>query len=142
MADFDSEMRKVQKSMLRYAEELATNKGIVLDYTDKSIKHLDVLLEGVADEFKQAGVSGVEQFVSDDAAQGISESVGSYIVECFERNHERGVWVRDGKDGDQSQAIGYKTPKGYVVFPFDWVMKKIMHPKKHAILAAYKEWML
>jgi hypothetical protein len=137
---FDSEMRKIQKQMLSYAEELARNKGKKLDYTDKSIRQLDVLLESIAEEFREAGISKAQQFMSEDSSQGIAESIGSYIVECIEKNHEPGEWVE--ADEQSGQTISYKTSKGVTIFPFDWVIKKMIDPKGYSVSDTYKEWVL
>lgn len=141
MSSFDKKMHSTQKSMLKYAEELAANDGTTLDYSNKSIQKLDKLLGKIAKELREAGISRVEQFETDESAQGIAEIAGCYIVECIERNQQIGTWLEyDPQTGDKVYC--FKTGQGAVIYPLDWVMKKLIDPRGYSLIATYKQWVL
>lgn len=134
--DYNALMRKNQKKMLKYAEEIGRNHGITLDYDDASIDYVDQILVYIAKECREEGFITPEQIEQNDGALGIAEIFGRYIVECIERNYIKGKWFAD----PNSPWPGYVIDDVRAIFPLDWVLKKLADPEGYSINTPYDEW--
>jgi len=134
--DFNKFAHKLQKTMLPHAEELGKGNGVTLDYSDASIKDLDKICLNVVAELHAMGIHSPIDIEKDDGVQGIAHSLGFYIVECLERGHYKGTWTDiDPVSKENVWCIVFRN--GYVIYPFDWVIKRILDPKGYSLGTAY-----
>src|SRR5262249_41672012 len=99
--NFNRVMHEAQEAMLPHVQQIAEHNGVELDYTNGSIRNLDLIIPRVAEELHQIGVRSADEIELNESARGISESLGCYIVECIERNYGEGVWLdKNPETGD------------------------------------------
>lgn len=134
--DFNDKMHETQRNMLALAQEIAQNNNASLDYSDGSIEELDKFLPLITKEFKEVGVKSADDFLDSEEAQGIAETLGCYIVECIERNHTRGTWV---EDPDGRPWPGFTAGGDEIIYPLDWVMKKLINPDEYFLKNVYND---
>lgn len=134
--DFNKFAHGLQKTMLKYAENLGENNKVVLDYSDGSIKELDKVFPKIVAEFHDAGIRDPTDLEKDEGVQGIAHSLGFYMVECLERNHQKGTWMdTDPVSKEGVWCVVFNN--GLVIYPFDWVIKKFIDPKGYSVNVTY-----
>lgn len=134
--DFNESMHKTQKRMLSYAHRIAVNNQLRLDFTNDSVEIVEKILTKIAEEIRNESIAPKE-IHKNEAAMGISEIFGLYIVECIEMNYGQGVWYEVDPNGGEPR-FAFKLPGGGpTVFPLEWVMKKLVDPKGYSVTKVY-----
>jgi hypothetical protein len=133
---FNKKMHKAQELMQKHALGIAENKGIALDYSADSIRLLDDLIKKISEEVKREGLTREEDITNHEGVKGICEALGSYISECAERLNGRGRWTDTDPDTNEPR-MGLILPTNTIIFPMDWVMKKLIDPKGYSIYAIF-----
>jgi hypothetical protein len=137
--NFNSTMHDAQKKMQKHAMALAKNKNISLGYGEDSIGVLDELVREIAIEIKHEGLETEVQLANHPGVKGIVEAFACYVVECIERETGKGEWVDvDPETGDP--ATGFILKTGTIIFPIDWIFKKIVNPDGYSIKAVYTQY--
>jgi hypothetical protein len=137
--DFNTTLHNAQKNMQKHAHKIAANNGVVLDYSEDSILALDKMLPAITQEFRDASHTTDDDLTHDDGAKGIAEALGCYIAECAERKQGKGEWLEADPETSEPR-YGLKLPSGAVIFPIDWVLKKLINPSQYSIHDSYKQY--
>ena len=97
------------------ALQVASNFGVKLDHSPKSVKKVEKILGKLHDEYSRTG--------NDDGMNGIAMEFGAYIIKVIELNFDPGTWSRDHPElGPDSFPYHWQ---GKDVFPFAWCQKRI-----------------
>lgn len=97
------------------ALQIASNSGIKLDHSPKSVKKVEKILGTLHDEYCRTG--------SDDGMNGVAIEFAAYIIKVIELNLEAGSWSRDHPELGPD-TFPYRW-RGQDIFPFAWCQKRI-----------------
>ena len=131
-------MHKAQKKMQKHALGLAQNSRVSLDYNSESMMELDKLVAKIAAELKEAKITNEIDITSNDGVKGIAEALGCYIAECAERKHGKGKWINTDPETNESR-LGLALSTGNIIFPMEWVLRKLIDPSGYSINAVYSQ---
>ena len=111
------DMRQLLQEMCGLAERVAEQGfGTRLDYTNESIPHVEQILGGLHDDFRETG--------SHDGLRGIALGFGAYLVAVIERHYGTIDWQRDHPDFGKDSFPLYWN--GTTLFPVSWCWKRMI----------------
>ena len=137
--DHNKVMHRIQKAMLKHAQDLAQINGAKLDYSDESCAEIDRVFYKIVDEFRQLGLVTSEQLEEDDGVRGIAHALGFYLAECIERNYGKGTWLDTDPDTGETIECFVLPDRKSIIFPFHWIMHKFIEPGEYSIEKAYRK---
>ena len=128
-SEFPQELRD---ELLDYANQIAENYRIKLDFSHRSIKLVEKILAKVHKDYRKSQ--------NEEGLSGIALEFATYIVAVIERNGEKGRWERNHPDfGEDSFPFYWKDT---TLFPYAWCLKRIFDGKGDDVWAKYKTMVL
>ncbi len=110
------DMARLKAKLCELAEHVGNGFGIHLDYSVKSIRHVERILGMIHDDYRRTG--------SEDGLRGLALEFGAYIVAVIERHYGPTKWERDNPEfGDDSFPLRWRDS---TIFPVAWCMKRII----------------
>lgn len=118
--------------MLKYAEKLAADNDIVLNYSEASLAAVNQFLlklhgDYTRDPDKEAHAQSIT---------GIALALGAYIIEVIDRAHGQGVWLQDTSKSSERETYPYVN-HDITIYPVDWCLDAIIVGKAENILDKY-----
>lgn len=105
----------LKEELAGYAEQIASEFGIKLDYSVKSVKKVEKILSTLHKEYRRTN--------DDKGLNGVALEFAAYIIKVIEKNFEPGEWNRNhptfGPD-----TFPYKW-YDVELFPYSWGLKRI-----------------
>lgn len=121
------------QSMLRHAAEIGQQNGIDLDFTEKSVKAIDKMLDNFHKEILQ------DPEPNQEALSGLSLSLGIYLGETLRRNSTvDDITWRYGTPQTGGDPTAYLFRDGNEVYTVDWVAKQLMGGGSESVWKKYQ----
>ncbi len=108
-------MVEIKNQLVPEAVEIGKNYGLTLNFTDKSIKSVEIILDDIHKEYKKSK--------NDEGLTGLAYIFGFYIIETIERNHGKGRMEQDDPEIGKNSFPFYWNNS--TLFPIAWCQKRI-----------------
>lgn len=112
------------------AVAIAKDMGIVLDYSEASIKHADDALEKLHQEYLKTK--------SDRGVWGVAVMFGAYVGEVMRRSDAKFYWKKDHPKIGENTFPLFKGAGDECSFPVAWCHKRILNGAEDDIVTKVK----
>jgi hypothetical protein len=122
------DLKEIQNGLIGYAIEVAENYNLELDYSDESIKTVEIILGKIHEAYMNKEI--------ESGLNGLALEFGFYIMKVIEKNHGPAYFERNHKDfGDNSFPFYWRES---TLFVYGWCQKRILDGEGDNVWLKYK----
>ena len=122
------DLNELQVKMSNLAIEIAEIFNVHLDYSNRSIKKVEIVLSKIHNEFIKSKNS--------EGLNGVAIEFAFYIITVIEKNFEKGKAERNTEDFGENSFPFYWRDK--TLFPYSWCQKRIFNGAEDNVWVKYK----
>lgn len=120
-----------REKLVELAISIADDCGIKFDFSENSVKKIDLILDAIHRDIKDSPPDQEKQ----EGIYGIALEMSAYMIEVIEKHYAKGEWRRDSEDiGPETWPF---TAGDVTIFPVNWCLKAVEQGKEERIWPKY-----
>lgn len=128
-------------SMIQVVLDNGARHGLTLDFSNESIKEIDILLENIRKQYASDSTTTLDfETLTDEVRRqlpGVAASISHYIAACIEKNYGKGQWVAYSAPGEIDQPAYQLPDSKQIITPYNWVLKRVLNGFEDSIYTKY-----